>query len=556
MAETSTKQLPPLRTYARDLETERQRRGIPATPTPPVQSAVPPQPPKRNTAEVPSAPAPKPRATSPEKPTPGEHIVTTPTSPKRVSEAVLKTREDALKKDSGLRPTTIPPFHTLKTATHRTANPVPAMAEESDTDTITILNDESGATVITDTKRNRFSLGRSLFASLRSWWQTRSQKRKARNTPKYVVPETDRRKGVIQRATSHTGRQITGDQAQLRDLVREREVNPPPVVAEPETIWTPNTETIFELLTAPEEDTHFSNITTTARYSSDTPTALRPDTVKTPTVAVPPTTPAPAAAVTKPTLPVTVKPEPEPAEEITPVLAPAPEPETKPAPVTRPPAQPRSFRFNTNTLAVGIVALVVVVGLGNLGLRAYLTPAPMIEVTEPTLPLTMPLRTLLVVDDTRDVLMDALTTVQTEATLPLQLFDLQRNAVPIPPRTILTRLDENLGSSLSSEVTALYFGWHNRTTAFVVLSITDRTRVWGHLLQNERALGNALSPLLRTSGDRSFTDVRINEYDVRSYRASDNTEELTYGFVNDSTLVITRDKATFLLIAALATPPR
>jgi hypothetical protein len=556
MAETSTKQLPPLRTYARDLETERQRRGMPSTPTPPVMSALPPKPPQSKTPAVPAAPAPAPQTTTPEKPAPPEHLATTPPAPKRASEAVLKTREDELKKDSGLRPTTIPPFHTLKTATRRTAAPVAATAAESDRDTITIIDDQSGATVITDTKRNRFSLGRSLFASLRAWWQKRTQERKARNTPKYVVPETDRRKGVIQRATSHTGRQITGDPAQLRDLVRERQVNPPPVIAKPETTWTPHTETIFELLPVPEADEHFTNVTTTARYSSDTPAAQRPTPIKATSVAVPPVTPAPVTEVTKPTLPAPVQtePKPQPEEEI--VSVPAPEPDTKPVLVARAPAQPRSFRFDTNTLAVGIVALVVVVGLGNLGLRAYLTPAPVTEVTEPTLPLTMPLRTLLVVDDTRDVLMGALTTAQTEATLPLQLFDLQRNAVPITPRTILTLLDENLGNSLSGEVTALYFGWHNRSTAFVVLSVTDRTRVWGHLLQNERALGSALSPLLRTSADRSFTDERINQYDIRSHRADDNTEELAYGFVNDNTLVITRDKATFLLIAGLATPPR
>lgn len=544
MADTPTSQLPSLRTYARDLESERQRRGLPSVPTPAGKTA-PSSPPPVPQPQAPVANPPKPTAPPPQPSPAPEHIVVATPRPERVSKAVLATREDELKKERENRPATIPPFHTLKSAARAAGSDV-----VRETEIITIDNDESAATVITDTKRGRFNLRRSLFSLLGEWWQKRAKERKARKTPKYVVPETDRRKGVIQRATSHTGRQVTGDRAQLHALVRERESKPTP--DEAETIWTPNTETIFELLPAPEGASHFSNVTTTPRRSGSSTEVPRREV---PPPSLPPVAVVPAPAVITPPAPTTAEPAP-PVTTPEPLTIQEPEPVEPTVPAPRPRSLPRPAtkrRFDTNTLAIGIVAIVVVLALGGIALRSYFTPDTGTVIAESPLPLDLPLRTISLTDGTRDAIINNLTAAQADATLPLQLLQFENGGVAIAPGVLLTLLGNTMSTALTGEVDALYFGWHERTTPFVVLSVVDRTRVWGSLLASERELGSVFSPLLRTTDDQVFTDTQAGSFDLRSYRTAEGNEALVYGFVNENTLIITKDQATFLLLSALAT---
>lgn len=547
MADTSTTQLPRLRTYARDLESERQRRGMPSVPTPGKPSASTPTPvpkPTDTTVPTPSLATTETEPRSERVREQGEHIVVATPRPAHVSEAVRATREDELKKERENRPATIPPFHTLKAATRAAT-----AAVVRETEVITIDNDESGATVITDTKHDRFNLRRSLFSSLRAWWQRRTRERKARKTPKYVVPETDRRKGVIQRATSHTGRQITGDRAQLQALVRERETKPAPT-PEAETIWTPNTETMFALLPAPEGSDRFSKVTRTPRRGGGA-VAIAPTPV--PVIAPEPVTVAQSLPVEPPAAPpAPVLREPE-EPEVVPQEPPEVTPPAAPEVATPVPAERSGRRFDTNTLSVGIVTMVVVVGLAAIGLRALLTPEPPAAVATIPLPVTIPLSSVPLSEGTRNALIQAITNAQAEATLPQQLLQFQNAAGAVTPSVLLTLLNPNLSPQLTGEASALYFGWHDRSIPFIVITVSDRTSVWGSLLAAEATLRTTFAPLLTTTGDRQFTDARVDHVDIRRYRSTEGAEELVYGFVNDHTLLITKNQATFLLIAALAT---
>jgi len=108
------------------------------------------------------------------------------------------------------------------------------------------------AAVITDTKSDRFKLFPSIIASIRSWLKRLAEEKKRKNIPKYTVAEADRRKGVIQQATSKTGTIFSADNETIREQIRRRQLQNEAENDEAETVWTPFTETGFSLLRAPE----------------------------------------------------------------------------------------------------------------------------------------------------------------------------------------------------------------------------------------------------------------------------------------------------------------
>lgn len=169
----------------------------------------------------------------------------------------------------------IPPFHTFK-------KPTPASAPEITTIDTTEFNanakisrpsvlaipgvehlnvpktstEVEGGTIITDTKGEKFSLFGAIGTSLSEWWKTRQKNAIARKKPKYTVPEADRRKGVIQKATTQTGRTSSADHAAVLSRIKAakkttRGGNTSMLVAAPtppvaETEWTTNTTATAE----------------------------------------------------------------------------------------------------------------------------------------------------------------------------------------------------------------------------------------------------------------------------------------------------------------------
>ena len=122
----------------------------------------------------------------------------------------------------------IPPFHTFTNA-HKVTAEVTALPKtaENKTSTATIsqaqqiisqssiksqtTTESLPAVVITDTKRNRFSLTEALGTSMTQWWHTKKEEARKRKLPKYTIASAERRKGVIQKATAKTGRESTAD---------------------------------------------------------------------------------------------------------------------------------------------------------------------------------------------------------------------------------------------------------------------------------------------------------------------------------------------------------
>lgn len=573
MAESTTTPLPRVRTYARDLEDERKKRGLPAplhdrslTPSAtvaPKQKIPVPPPPKVSAAPITATPT-----VVPPTPKPITHIIATPALADSVSEAVLATRREEMKKAAEQLPATIPSFHDLM---KRSSKSIPRDTRDltpSDEARITITDDESGATIITDTKADRFKLAPSIFSSLKKWWTRRQAEQKARRAPKYVVPETDRRKGIIQQATSHSGKAITDDRAQLRDQVLRRGNTQKP--REPDTVWTPNTENVFPLLEAPDGPavSHVTNVQVTPKQRGDEP--LRAP-VTTPIAETKPPAPV-VAVVTTPIVAVEAPaPEPldptptEPEEVVDEVVADEDEPHsdtsltmgreelrTRLAPQQRTPLR----RLTTTNLQSAVVLFsIVIVSGAAYGLYTYLTtpgpaPAPVYEgihLGAPTI--NTPLPTL-----ERATLMQALNIAADARSVPAVALFFTNDTTVVPPASLLSLLNPAIDQSLAQNVRSAVFGWYNKDVPFMVLDITDRVSVWGGLLKEESVITSTLAPFFTfpTSLEAAFIDRKITSYDMRVLVDSAGNEYLAYSFINDHTVIVTKNHETLLLLATLA----
>lgn len=89
---------------------------------------------------------------------------------------------------------------------------------------IAVSNEDSeSATIITDTKKDRFKLFPAISASIKKWFGDYKKNKELKKVPKYTVPETARRKGIIQKATSQTGIGETADFDSIRERVKQRQ---------------------------------------------------------------------------------------------------------------------------------------------------------------------------------------------------------------------------------------------------------------------------------------------------------------------------------------------
>lgn len=106
--------------------------------------------------------------------------------------------------------------------------------------------DSQASTIITDTKKNRFKLFPAIIASIEGWFNKKKGAGVAKSVPKYGVPESSRRKGVVQKATSTTAKSISADFSSIQQRIKNRKETLPEHKIR--TSWSPNTEPGFLLL--------------------------------------------------------------------------------------------------------------------------------------------------------------------------------------------------------------------------------------------------------------------------------------------------------------------
>lgn len=114
------------------------------------------------------------------------------------------------------------------------------------------LNIGYDTAIITDNKSGQFKFFPSLLRSIEDWFNKLKASRKRKKNPTYSVPEAERRKGVIQKATSKSATIFTSDSSSIKERIRRRQEQHKNLPEEAETIWSPNTETGYNLLEAPD----------------------------------------------------------------------------------------------------------------------------------------------------------------------------------------------------------------------------------------------------------------------------------------------------------------
>lgn len=421
--------------------------------------------------------------------------------------------------------------------------------------TIIVDNEDAAtATIIRDTKRNRFRLFPAIGTSLRSWFLGLKEKYFTKKVPKYTVPESSLRKGVIQKATSKTGKITTFDHSSLQERIRDRQDRVAPKT--PSTSWSPNTEPGFLLLESPEG---VSNVQVEPRKSFRTAAVPPPQPVPQPK---PEPTPTPVPQVETPMIPPTVD-EPVPTPTAIPTPAPLkPEPEV-PAPVVTPQKSvsfvPNTrlrdwlFALNTNLMSLGLAGLVLAVTLvsaiGYFWFRDHFAEQSIVSRPDfPTLlsaPLELAYMPTLDYETARTHINELLAANESK-TIQIGVVATKDETTLVPVPALLEALGFEVSAVFGRSISTLYFGELTDGTPFIVFKATDATVARGGMLAWEDSLYYDTLPTL-SHGDSAqnlpkeatYADIIIANTDARQLATPDGKEYLVYSLTKDNVVIIT-----------------
>jgi hypothetical protein len=564
MSEDSKQTLPKLRTFAQDLERAQKMSGQPLSPD----------------VKVPVA--------QPKKPSTPTQAVSSKNEPVAETETTHIPAFHELQKKGGVHAAEQkqPIVHkgpTITVGAPPTPAPTPkkiqVRAKKRDIPTEKKIT--SGGTVITDTKKGNFKLLPSIAASIDRWFSGIGKMFAPKKAPTYSITATERRKGVIQKATSKTGTIFTADNETLKEEIRRRQQHgshrTDPHDGKTEILWTPRTESGYALLSG-EHTASTPHVVITdknvmvefkKRAVPPPPTIVepsKPQSVETelPAPSIPYVPPTPSILEEPPVDEVAFEDEPEPTpplEEEIPEENPQvddvgmtiPE-ESGPSPSW---SSIRTFRdvstLRTNTLAIGVVGLLTFIVILVIIVRvvlAVLLPERVSELSvEPAVPLTA---SSVVVDV-------ALPTLTAEALLE----SVRANAVSdastefrfigpsgevLSPEVLFGLLGFSVNPNFIQSVSDVHVGVAVQKRA-LVFKVSDNTTALGSLLAWEDAMLSEVAPILGIAtpdiSTESFMDRAYQDIDVRILRTGETTV-LVYGFTDDNTVVITSDLNTFI----------
>lgn len=225
MGDTPHKPLPKLRTFQLDQAHARGEEPVA------VQKKV-----VEKSTETPTPPLPKIIVTTAKKTIPQ----------KEVKQTITHTHAE---------PVVPPAFHELKKNPHKKIEHFVAEPVNPPVKTITVREKaqaplprsfSSEATVITSAKKNDFKFFASVVAAFKEWM---GSLRSNDSSPKYTVSTVNRRKGLIQKATTKSGATFTSDNISIKDeITKKRAAEPEEDVHSTHLNWTPNTEPGYSLL--------------------------------------------------------------------------------------------------------------------------------------------------------------------------------------------------------------------------------------------------------------------------------------------------------------------
>ena len=438
----------------------------------------------------------------------------------------------------------------------------------------------SGGTIITDNKKGEFKVLPSLYASFKTWLSELFGK--SNKAPKYTITTSDRRKGVIQKATSNNATIFTADSDTLKEEIRRRQQHAANT-HEKDILWTPNTEVGVPLLS--ETTRHAApKMPVTISFKKQAG-YLPPPVITEPT---PVTVPAPAPRVFVPPPQITnfgteqnppalpriritealqnttrVTPRVIPEAPAIPITITEPEIVKPPLVISRIPHTPNPrtshlknglrtlARFNTNIAAIFFAGSVVSLILVVLIVRTFLGLISPTDTSTTDIPLVSTLSKQGTAEDlalssvTKEALYTALASQPVPASGVKEFRIVAADGTVVPAQEVLTLLNFNTNQNLNQSVTSVRIAFASSKRA-IILEVTDATTVFGALLSWEATMAEDLAAALSTGNVSSnvFTDKTIDQTDVRIL--SDNgTPALVYGFTDSNIVVLTQDLTAF-----------
>jgi hypothetical protein len=537
-----TTNLPKVRTFANDLNTARQNSSAPAT------------------------------------------IVGAPVSePKK--EVKTAPKKENLNED-GIKPLTPIPSFTLKKELESLADnkPKSVFADNKSADFVVDVDnaDAESATVITDTKKDRFKLLPAIAASIKSWFKTKQTERIKNKAPKYTVADSKTRKNVIQKATSKSGRLATADFTSIQERIKQRRKALEDSLKkntedEPETFWSAKTEPGFLLLESPEapviknvqvvEKKTFKNISPKPITTESVSLTAAPD--KQGIIEVP-------TPVTPPAVEDSIKTSPEPEPE-SPVIVPKPATITSLEENAETAAQPEQqnatdeiiheetgsstdfneeevekvdlktklLRLDTNLASILVVVILVATTIA--GLFVYFSikeQAPLLQQTAETPSLLTNSKPVVGLPTSQNQLKETLQSNRNSGQVTEIVLVDNNNAV-VSPRNIFISLGLT-GLAITDQARSLHFGLTQNQEYYIGVKVSDSRSALGAMLQWERSLLNETALYFNNIAetDGRFFDGSLAGVDVRVFRSSSGSELLIYGIKNN-VLIITKDSRSF-----------
>lgn len=449
-------------------------------------------------------------------------------------------------------PTSIPAFHEIQ-------------KQKQSTPGATLGSGDYDTTIIRETKKSSRNPFKKLAATISGWFKAITRRKK--KTAVHKASE----KTAAKKTTTTKPTAATSDT--LRDRIQtHKEVNEPEV--EPDTHWSPQTETGYNLLEAPEAESPTTSIKNVSlerkQFSVTTPNIPPVEPVSPQSATIPADTPATPPEVINPEPPVE-SPVPE---EVAPAQPPLESnvalktvpPNTPPVTPTKPPRSSHEMgRFqrlqstDTNTLTLqimgGLVSVFAVAVAGVLLFNVFTNTDTVVETSTTYEPIITSANLTPVTLTAADI--DALpkliasTTAQTPSGVTEYII-VGQDEVAVSPSYLFSLLSFDTMPSLRQAISQAHLVTVNSNRPSLLLKHTDSEAVYGGLLNWEQTMADDLRALyaMPSTIPASFTDQRINGVDTRVLAVEGNTI-IIYAFLDDTTVLITPSRADFTQIQDL-----
>lgn len=446
----------------------------------------------------------------------------------------------------------------------------------SEPERLDIMDSDSAVVVgsiITDQKRERFSLLPAMGEAIRGWFNEGKEaiedRAEAKRQAVPTVRTIEERKEVVQKAAEQSALAPKDDYKKLQarlpsSLPKQAAADQPVVIKKKDPAKKPAWS-------------HFTGVAEAPKA----PPATAPAAAKKPEAPAP-LTPSAAPVLAPPPVRAAASPAPK-IEPVAITINPAP---TRAAAPASPPVRAASTAAAASAgihlpLAVWYAAILIVAvsaAGGGVWLSMQLFLPPGAPATSENPVAEAPIETPTAVDRSpvagsaliplplSDSKAELFAAIRQSAGSGLSAMTLTQNGRAADTRSVLAVLAWRASPSLLRSIESLTFGTY-QSSAFVILKVSSFDTAFGGILAAEDNLPDDLSPLFRADTELTaasstavapsagsvplFLDEIVANHDVRVWRGPRGEERIVYGFVNQNTIVIAENRDAFAALAPL-----